>query len=376
MLQRRVWDDFRMEAVHISVLGPLEIGYGEAVVSVPGRKQRAVLAALAAAGGRVVPVDVLLHSVWGEELPDGAEHSLQQHVSSLRKLIASIGHPHSADVLQRRDPGYLLADASVDSDQFEKAATAGFDAAKQRRWKQACESFESALALWRGDAFADARESRRLTTTAARLDSMRLTVIEARFDALLASGHATHIVGELETAIADHRFHEPFRRQLMLTLYRSGRQADALAAYQSARRTLVDELGIEPNADLQALEQAILRQSVDLDDLADSEPVDLFETFRAGGPGQTARVEFDDGQSVFLLDGTNLVGRDPAARVRLFDGRVSRQHAELVCSGGMCRVRDLHSTNGTFVNGLRVDDHVLVDCDIVDFGGVQLRFRV
>jgi len=113
-------------------------------------------------------------------------------------------------------------------------------------------------------------------------------------------------------------------------------------------------------------------------------PTPPVETTPAVGTGvrsatstaQTARVEFDDGQSTFLLDGTNLVGRDPTARIRLVDGRVSRQHAELVCSRGMCRVRDLHSTNGTFVNGLRVDDHVLVDRDVVDFGGVKLRFRV
>jgi SARP family transcriptional regulator, regulator of embCAB operon len=372
----RVWNDFAMEAVEIRVLGPLEIGYGDAVIPVPGRKQRAVLAALAAASGRIVALDVLVHSVWGEESPDGAEHSLQQHVSSLRKLIAAAGHPDAAAVLQRRDPGYLLVNASIDSERFEKDATAGFHASRDHRWKEACVLFVAALAQWRGDAFADARESLRLTATATRLDSMRLTVKEARFDALLASGQANHIVGELEAAIADHRFHEPFRRQLMLALYRSGRQADALAAYQSARRILVDELGIEPNADLQALEADILRQRVDLDNPSKSEPIDLFETFRAGATGQPARLEFDDGQSVFLVNGTNLVGRDPAARVRLLDGRVSRRHAELVCSGATCRVRDLRSTNGTFVNGQPVDDHALVDHDTIDFGGVEVRFRV
>jgi SARP family transcriptional regulator, regulator of embCAB operon len=365
-----------MEAVQIWVLGPLEIGYGGTVIPVPGRKQRAVLAALAAVSGRAVSLDVLVNSVWGEELPDGAEHSLQQHVSSLRKLIAVVGHPDAATVLQRRDPGYLLANASIDIERFEKAATHGFHAAKEHRWTEACASFDSALAEWRGDAFADARESRRLTATATRLDSTRLTVKEARFDALLASGQTNHIIGELEAAIADHRLHEPFRRQLMLALYRSGRQVDALAAYQSARRILVEELGIEPNADLQALEADILLQRVDLDGLAERVPIDLFETFRAGASGQPARLEFDDGQSVYLVDGTNLVGRDPAARVRLLDGRVSRHHAELVCSGATCRVRDLRSTNGTFVNGQPADDHPLVDHDTVDFGGVKVRFRV
>ena len=372
----RVWNDSAVDALKVSVLGPIEIGYRGAVMSVPGRKQRAVLAALVAVGGRVVPVDVLLHSVWGEELPDGAEHSLQQHVSSLRKLIAATGHPDAASVLQRRDPGYLLADVSIDSERFEQAATVGFHSARQQHWKEARESFDSALAEWRGNAFADARESRRLTDTASRLDSMRLTVMEARFDALLASGQASHLAGELEAAIAEHRFHEPFRRQLMLALYRTGRQADALAAYQSARRTLVEELGIEPNAELQALEGAILRQDVDLDNRSTSEPIDLFETFRAGVPGHRAHLEFDDGQSVFLLDGANLVGRDPAAQVRLLDGRVSRRHAEVICSVTTCRVRDLGSTNGTFVNGQPVEEHELVDHDAIDFGGIKVRFRV
>jgi hypothetical protein len=205
---------------------------------------------------------------------------------------------------------------------------------------------------------------------------MRLSVVEARFDALLAAGRSAEIVPMIEAAIAEHPLRESFRRQLMLALYRSGRQADALAAYQAARRVLVDELGIEPNPELRALEQAILQQRSDVHVVPASVPSDLFATFRAGVPEQPAHVELPDGQAVFLRDGVNVVGRDPAADVCLIDGRVSRRHAEILGSARTWSVRDLGSTNGTIVNGQRVDSVELADQDVIDVGGIGLTFHV
>ena len=165
----------------------------------------------------------------------------------------------------------------------------------------------------------------------------------------------------------------------MLALYRSGRQADALAAYQAARAVLIDELGIEPGAELRELEQAILQQSPTLD-LAAQPPaapvVDVGATFRHDPSITLDHIELPDGQLVLLVGDTALIGRDPSALVRLVDNRVSRRHAEIHTAAGRAELRDLGSTNGTLVNGEAVEgQRVLGDGDVISVGGFELRFR-
>jgi DNA-binding SARP family transcriptional activator len=360
--------------LRVEVLGPVELMYDDNVVDVPGPKQRAVIAALATAPGRAVSIDALLDAVWGEDLPDGVQHSLQQHVSALRKAVAAAGHPDPATAIARKGPAYALVVDGADSDDFERDASTAIAAGQRRDWSDASTVSASALAYWRGDAFADTRDAFLVQAAAARLDSMRVTVLETRFEAMLALGRAAEVLPQIRETVAMHPLHEQFRYELMLALYRSGRQADALAAYQSARNALVDQLGIEPGPALRGLEQAILEHSPELDLASANIPASVYATIKEHDAGRPARLECADGQVAFLTDDTALIGRDADARVHLLDGRVSRRHAEVVRSGSDYVVRDLGSTNGTSVNGRSVDETALVHGDIISIGGVELRF--
>jgi len=361
--------------VAVEVLGPLELSVAGERVPIAGPKQRALVALLALHANQVVPVGALVDVVWGDPPPDRAEHTLQQHVSAVRKLINSSREtPDLEPVLLTRSPGYLLQVDALDADAFERAAAIGYDAANGRRWPAALAAFDEALGCWRGPALADVRDSERLNAAAVRLDEQRLAVLEARVEARLECGQAREALPELEQFVAEFPLRERLRGQLMLALYRCGRQADALAAYQSARAVLIDELGIEPGAELRNLEQAILLQSPDLEAGAAPPQRELFATFRADAPSTAGSLVLPDGQSVLLADGTTLIGRDPAARVHLVDSRVSRQHAQIESARGIALLRDLGSTNGTTVNGAPARDHVLRDGDVVSVGGVELRY--
>lgn len=362
----------------MSVLGPLELRVGSAVLPMAGPKQRAVLAMLALHGNQVVSVDSLVDAVWGDRAPDRADHTLQQHVSAVRKLFDSAGQGSSASAaLITRSPGYLLRVAALDVDEFERASSAGSDAATRREWSTAIAAFDAALSCWRGAALADTRDSAKLSAAAVRLDEARIAVLEARVEALLESGRARDAVPELEHLVDEYPFREQLRAQLMLALYRCGRQADALAAYQSARLVLTENLGIEPGADLRDLERSILLQLPKLDGASASSAREreLYATFVADDRSTYGYLVFPDGQLVLLADGTTIIGRDESAQVRLVDSRVSRRHAEIVNAQGRALLRDLGSTNGTTINGTPVESHALSDGDVVNVGGVELRFH-
>jgi DNA-binding SARP family transcriptional activator len=231
------------------VLGPLEVSDGSDVMSIPGAKERSLLALLLLHGGRVVSADRLIDELWGEEPPGTARKSLQVRVAGLRRTLGQ-------DRIITSPSGYRvrLDVDELDVERFERLAAAGD-----------VESLREALSLWRGPALADfARESWAVAPI-ARLDDLRLAALEQRIDADLALGRHMEVAGELEALVTEHRFRERFRAQLILSLYRSGRQADALDACRAARRVLIDELGIEPGHPLQELERAILRQDQSLD---------------------------------------------------------------------------------------------------------------
>jgi DNA-binding SARP family transcriptional activator len=233
------------------ILGPLEVWDGERSLELGAPRQRALLALLAIHVGEVVPSERLITYLWGETPPPTATTSLQNAVSQLRKVLG-------ADAVETRAPGYSLKAGpdAVDARRFEQLVLEARSAEPERRAGLVTE----ALRLWRGPPLADFPYETFAQTEAARLEELRLTAVEERIEAELELGAAAELVGELEAIVRENPLRERPRGQLMLALYRSGRQAEALQAYQDARRMLIEELGIEPTPALQELHASILRQ--------------------------------------------------------------------------------------------------------------------
>ncbi len=371
-------NDLVVSNVDVGILGTLSVEVNGRAIKVSSGKQAAILAVLALESPGGVTGDRLVEIVW-DDPTSRASHALQQHVSTLRKLLEPERAPREDPaVLVTRRLGYELVARSVDLLEFESLATAGSEAATALRWDDALTHLDAALALWRGPALADIRGSRWFDTTAARLEDRRLLISEVRVEVLLGQGRAADAVPYVEDLLSKQPFRERSWGQLMLALYRSGRQADALASYHQAQKALVDELGLDPSQELRDLETAILRQdpSLDLDRQRSESPMAaLHETHRTGTPNHSGMVRLPDGQVVQLEEGENVLGRRPDAHVRLADSRVSRLHAVIEVSGGTAVVRDLASTNGTTVNGRTVSEQVLSDGDILGLGGVELPYE-
>jgi YVTN family beta-propeller protein len=235
------------------ILGPLEAEEDGRLLALGGAKQRALLALLLLHANKVVPRDRLIDELWGERPPETAATALQGYVSGLRKTLGS-------ERIVTRAPGYLLSiePDALDVGRFERLARDGRAALGAGNARQASAKLSAALALWRGRALADLDSTALGHAESLRLEELRLSALEDKFEAELALGHHAEIVADLEALVSQHPLREKLRGQLMLALYRCGRQADALEAYQEMRRLLVGELGLEPGATLRNLEQAIL----------------------------------------------------------------------------------------------------------------------
>jgi predicted ATPase/DNA-binding SARP family transcriptional activator len=229
------------------------------VLPLTAAKQKTILALLLLHPDEVVSVDRLKEALWEDSPPSTAATALQGYVSQLRRTLES-GADGGAALLATRAPGYALTASpeQVDYSRFQQLTERGREALVAGESQRAAALMAEALALWRGGPLADFTYEGWAQSTIGRLEEQRLTTIEDRIDADLACGRHTELVGELEVLIAEHPLRERLRGQLMLALYRSGRQADALEAYQGARSTLVDELGIEPGLELQELNRLIL----------------------------------------------------------------------------------------------------------------------
>jgi WD40 repeat protein/DNA-binding SARP family transcriptional activator len=237
----------------VRVLGPLEVVSDNGGVRLGGPKQRTVLALLAAEVGKPVSVDVLINGVWGDEPTAGARSTLQTYVSNLRTVIG--------DVIVRDDGGYRLTTDPRDVDAVEFERTVEETAALvELQPAAAAQRLRTALALWRGHPYADVSGCFALELEAGRLEELRLRAVETRIEAELTLGHHAELVAELEVLCEEFPTYERFRAQHMLALYRSGRQAEALRAYQKTRAYLAEELGLDPSAQLQELEGRILNQ--------------------------------------------------------------------------------------------------------------------
>jgi predicted ATPase/DNA-binding SARP family transcriptional activator len=242
--------------VQVRLLGPLEVFDDDGVaVAVSGAKLRALLARLALDPGRPVPPDRLLDDIWGSDLPETARNALQVLVSKLRQLLGR-------DVVVHRSGGYLLdvPAHSVDIADFERLAAAGRAAFDTGDHERAVSLFEAALGIWRGAPLADFAYEEFAQPLIGRLGEARVVVEEDRVEAALALGRHAALIGDIESLVAEYPLRERLRGQLMLALYRSGRQAEALRAFQYARQMLNNELGLEPSPELRRLEAAILAQ--------------------------------------------------------------------------------------------------------------------
>jgi DNA-binding SARP family transcriptional activator len=243
------------------LLGPLEASEREEPRALGGAKQRALLAVLLLNANQAVSVDRLMDELWGDQPPATATKSIQVYVSRLRRQLGD-------GRLLTRPPGYLLQvdPSELDLARFEQLLTQASEEAP----RDAAETLREALAFWRGPALADLAYERFAQPHIVRLEELRLTALESRIEADLASGRHAELVGELEALVAEHPLRERLRGHLMLALYRSGRQAEALQAYRAARLELSEELGLEPGEDLRRLERAILQQDPSLDFTAEA----------------------------------------------------------------------------------------------------------
>src|SRR5918994_5113128 len=303
------------------LLGPLEVLERDRVLMVGGGKQRALLAVLLLHANEVVSTDRLLDDLWGWSPPATAVKSIQLYVSRLRKELGE-------GRLVTRPPGYVLRveRSELDVARFEQLVGEARIAEAER----AARKLREALALWRGRPLADLAYEPFAQGEIARLEDLRVAALEQLIDAKLALGRHAEVIGELESLISDYPYRERLRAQLMLALYRSDRQADALQAYQDARRSLTDELGIEPGERLRELERAILAQDPDL-------AVPALEALELRQELHTEPAPADPGVEMAPLD----TGATPSAR-RLG----SILFADLVGATGLAEQLDPESMHG------------------------------
>ncbi|MGW4294351.1 BTAD domain-containing putative transcriptional regulator [Micromonospora chersina] len=257
----------RVPGTTFGVLGPLVAAGERGPVALKGARQRAVLARLLVARGRVVPVDRLVDDLWAEP-PEGAVGAVRTFVADLRRALEPDRPPRQpARLLVTAPPGYALAAApeAVDAGRFDAAVTAAGELLAAGRAGPALDALDDALALWRGPAYAEFAGEPWARAEIDRLDELRMLAVERRAEALLALGRAAEAASDLRAQAAAHPLREETWRLLAVALYRAGRQGDALAALRDARAVLVRELGVDPGPRLRRLEADILAQAPHLD---------------------------------------------------------------------------------------------------------------
>jgi DNA-binding SARP family transcriptional activator len=241
----------KQNQLEIRLLGAFQVTVDGRPAGTGGSKRDALLALLALRRGRPASVDALIDDLWGSDMPASPRNAVQHHVARLRATLgqdAIVGTPN----------GYALAEASTDALVFEDLLVEARAALRDGDARRAADVAASALSLWAGSALEGLADTNSVRAEADRLEELRVDALEERFEAALELGEHREIVSELQQAIHECPFRERLWRQLMLALYRSGRAADALEAYQSARRVYVERLGLEPGPELRRTQEAIL----------------------------------------------------------------------------------------------------------------------
>jgi DNA-binding SARP family transcriptional activator/class 3 adenylate cyclase len=340
--------------VEFLLLGPLDARYRQRPLRLGSIKHRMILAKLLLHANQVVSTDELIDTVWGEHPPNTVRQSLQNHVAALRKAIEPDSRGGQGRMLLTRDPGYLiqLASGQTDLHRFQLLVEQGRRALADDQPIEAAGLLHRALGLWRGPALADVLAASDLDwPEVIGVEEQRVAATEACIEADLALGRHADLVGELKLLVRKHPLREQLHGHLMLALYRSGRQAEALAAYRTARQSLIDELGIEPSLSLQRLEQAILAQDAALELLAPVRPmVRVEEPSPAAQPAVAAPLPPSTERKLITVlfadvdePAGEFVERDPEDVSSMLAGHLERVRAQVDRFGGTIE----HAVGGT-----------------------------
>ena len=350
-----------MTAMEFRVLGPLEVIGPHGPIAIGSGRQRAILALLVLHIGETVSAERLIDEVWSDDPPPSAQHALEVHVSGLRRALG-------AGRIETQPGGYRLrSDGSrVDVRRFEALVAAGSTAMSEGDPRAAAIRFAAALALWRGPALADLAAGPTARAAGTRLDELYAVVLERRIDAELACGRHLELIPELRSIVADMPLRETFHARLMLALYRSGRQADALAVYHAARGALDRDLGVEPGPELEAMQRAVLAHDPALSAPIEEQPGRAVE--HRIGPGRDPRrdqaaqqADAREGQraarrtvTILMADlaASTLLGEplDPESARGPFDRCFEEIHAAVERHGGTRRARRRRCRHGRVRN--------------------------
>ncbi|MFE3029836.1 BTAD domain-containing putative transcriptional regulator, partial [Nocardia tengchongensis] len=336
-----------------------------------------VLAYLAINANRPVSVDALASAVWEDNPPPDVRVSLHAIVSNLRKPLRD-GGIDARNMLQHMGTGYriVVEDAACDVFRFRTRRESGLRALAAGRFAAATDALSDALAQWRGPVLSDLRGLGFADAYAVALDDERIGVIEARAESDIAQGRAEGVVAELNLLVRDHPLRESLWEQLITALYMTGRQSDALEAARRLRGILAEELGIDPGHRIRELESRILRQ----------DPLSVRQVAAASATRATTIVDrsWHEPQALLrdrtghvypVVGSTTRIGRLSDNDIALADGRVSRHHALLIDNGHTWVIKDLHSSNGVYVDGARVvDSGLLSDGAVLRIGDTELVF--
>jgi SARP family transcriptional regulator, regulator of embCAB operon len=342
------------------VLGPLQICVDGTPVPLGTPKQRAVLAMLLINRNRPVATDALIDAAWEQFPPPDPRASLHSYVSNLRKLLGSID-VDSRTALASAPPGYRLAvpESHCDIGRFALGKTTGVQAAAAGKFEQASEALSAALAEWRGPVLEDLRDFQFVDAFAAALIEDKMLAHTARAEAEIACGRSYAVIGELESLTAAQPYREPLWAQLITAYYVAERQSDALDAYRRLKRTLADDLGIDPGPRLQALYERVLRQQpLDVKRVARTTAIhtatSLDQRTAISGSSAAARLRDVSGTDYPLAAAATRIGRLSDNDIVLDDANVSRHHAVIIDTGTSFVISDLRSANGVEVQGERI----------------------
>jgi DNA-binding SARP family transcriptional activator len=363
------------------ILGPLEVLDEGRPIALGGSKQRALLAFLLLHANETLSTDRLIDELWGERPPAKAAKTVQMQISRLRKALAGEAGNGSAGVVVTREHGYELRidPERLDMHRFQRLVAEGRSELAGGHPERAVSALEGALSLWRGAPLVELAYESFAQRETARLDDLRVAALEQLVEAKLALGAHAEVVGQLEALIGEQPYRERLRAQLMLALYRSDRQADALQAYQDARRTLVEELGIEPGERLRELERAILAQDPGLTAPLERDDGDAAPRGRAPAELPTGVVTFlltdiEDSSGLWEADSEGM-----AAALELHDELIARTvHAH---GGRLLKTKGEGDATATAFR--RASDAVAAAVDLQEAlgaaswpGGLELRVRI